>query len=71
MLRNSSGSFSFTAVKGKLSNECCYHIQLRRVARFGYGLHNLKIVKSIHRRVLLLLKLQAEICYFTKRNTPS
>ena len=35
-----------------------------------YHLHNLKNVKNTHRRVLLLVKLLAETCNFTKSNTP-
>ena len=34
-----------------------------------YHLHNLKNVKNIHERVLLLVKLQALACYFTKSIT--
>ena len=34
-------------------------------------LYNSKNVKNTHGGVLLLVKLQAEACNFTKRNTPS
>ena len=33
-----------------------------------YHLYNFKNVKNIHEPVLLLVKLQAEACYFTKRD---
>ena len=33
-----------------------------------YHFYNLKIVKNTHRRVLILVKLQAEACNFTKIN---
>ena len=36
----------------------------------GYHLHNLKNVRNIHGGVLILVKLQAEACNFTKINTP-
>ena len=35
-----------------------------------YHLYNLKNVKNTHGGVLLLAKLQAEACNFTKSNTP-
>ena len=35
-----------------------------------YHLHNLKNVRNTHGGVLLLVKLQALACNFTKRNTP-
>ena len=35
-----------------------------------YQLYNLKNVKNTHGGVLLLIKLQAEACNFTKSNTP-
>ena len=35
-----------------------------------YHLHNLKSVKNTHGGVLLLVKLQAEACNFTKSKTP-
>ena len=35
-----------------------------------YHLHNLKDVKNTHGRELLLVKLQAEVCNFTKSKTP-
>ena len=35
-----------------------------------YSLHNLKNVKNTHGGVLILVKLQAEACNFTKTNTP-
>ena len=35
-----------------------------------YHLHNLKNVKNTHAGVLLLVKLQASACSFTKSNTP-
>ena len=35
-----------------------------------YHVHNLKNVKNTHGGVLLLIKLQAEACNFTKSNTP-
>ena len=35
-----------------------------------YHLHNSKNVKKTHGRVLLLVKLQASACNFTKSNTP-
>ena len=35
-----------------------------------YHLYNLKDVKNTHGSVLVLVKLQAEACNFTKRNTP-
>ena len=34
-----------------------------------YYLHNLKNVKNTHGSVLILVKLQAEACNFTKINT--
>ena len=36
----------------------------------GYHLYNLKNVKSTHGGVLILVKLQASTCKFTKINTP-
>ena len=35
-----------------------------------YYLHNLKNVKSTHGEVLLLAKLQAQVCKFAESNTP-
>ena len=35
-----------------------------------YHLYNLKYVKNTHGGVLILVKLQAEVCNFTKINTP-
>ena len=35
-----------------------------------YHLYNLKNVKNTHGGVLILVKLQAEVCNFTKINTP-
>ena len=35
-----------------------------------YHLYNLRNVKNTHGRMLLLVKLQAEACSFTKSNTP-
>ena len=35
-----------------------------------YHLHNSKNVKNTHRGVLILIKLQAKACNFTKINTP-
>ena len=35
-----------------------------------YHLYNLKNVKNTHGGMLLLVKLQAEVCNFTKGNTP-
>ena len=35
-----------------------------------YDLYNLKNVKNTHGRVLLLVKLQANACNFTKSNNP-
>ena len=35
-----------------------------------YHLYNLKNVKNTHRVALLLVKLQASACNFTKSNTP-
>ena len=35
-----------------------------------YRLNNLKNVKNTHAQVLLLVKLQASACNFTKGNTP-
>ena len=35
-----------------------------------YHLNNLKNMKNAHGGVLLLIKLQAEVCNFTKSNTP-
>ena len=35
-----------------------------------YHLNNLKNVKNTYERVLLLVKLQASACKFTKSNTP-
>ena len=43
---------------------------MRCVARFWYHLHSLKNVKNTHGRVLILVKLQAKACNFTKINTP-
>ena len=42
------------------------------VMRFAiwYHLYNLKNVKNTHGRVLILVKLQAEACNFTKINIP-
>ena len=44
----------------------------RIVVRFTiwYHMYNLKNVKNTHRGVLVLVKLQAEVCNFTKINTP-
>ena len=36
-----------------------------------YPLHNFKKVKNTHGGVLLLVKLLAEVCNFTKSNTPT
>ena len=36
-----------------------------------YHLYNLKNVKNTHGGVLLLVKLQAKVCNFTKSNTPA
>ena len=36
-----------------------------------YFLYNFKNVKNTHEGVLLLVKLQAKACNFTKSNTPS
>ena len=36
----------------------------------SYHLYNLKNVKNTHGGVLILVKLQAEACNFTKINTP-
>ena len=38
--------------------------------RIWYHVHNLKSVKNTHGGVLLLVKLQASVCKFTKINTP-
>ena len=43
---------------------------LRCIVRFGTILCNLKNVKNVHGGVLLLVKLQAFSCNFTKSNTP-
>ena len=36
-----------------------------------YHLHNLKNMKNTYEGVLLLVKLQASACYFTKSKTPA
>ena len=40
------------------------------LCRISYHLYNLKNVNNIHEGLLLLVKLQAEDCDFTKSNTP-
>ena len=46
-----------------------WHFMVMRRA-IWYHLYNLKNVKSTHGGVLLLVKLQASTCKFTKSNTP-
>ena len=46
-----------------------YNITMMRCA-IWYHLHNLKNVKNTHGGVLILVKLQASACNFTKINTP-
>ena len=47
--------------------------ELKYVMRFAiwYHLHNFKKVKNTQGGVLILVKLQAEACNFTKINTPA
>ena len=46
-----------------------YSINMVRWA-IWYHMYNLKNVKNIHGGLLILVKLQAEVCNFTKINTP-
>ena len=43
--------------------------EIERLCAIWYHLYNLKDVKNSHGGVLLLAKLQAKACNFTKRNT--
>ena len=47
-----------------------YHLYIALVPLRWYHLYNFENVKNIHERVLILLKLQALACNFTKINTP-
>ena len=47
-----------------------YRLSYVMLCAIWYHLYNLKNVKNTHGGVLLLVKLQAKACNFTKSNTP-
>ena len=61
-------------MRGSWSSDVCRWVEVvkRNVVHCSiwYHLYNLKNVKNIHGGVLLLVKLQASACNFTKSNTP-
>ena len=54
----------------KRINRCKSYITYVMLCAIWYHLYDLKIVKNPHGGVLLLVKLQALACNFTKSNTP-
>ena len=64
--------FSKINIKGIIttSEHYCLMSLFVILGAIWYYLYNLKNVKKTHRRALLLIKLQAESCNFTKSNTP-
>ena len=62
--------FNFNLKKAVAINGVSYIVSFKKLYAIWYDLNNFKNVKNTYVEVLLLVKLQTEVCKFTKSNTP-